>query len=190
MANVSEILRRVYGVKGLAFPANSNVAPVSPIAGDFKMSPQETPERTRKGTRLQGENVLGRPVFMPVKLNGIELANPLVTVTGEKLIIETDVVEFGTVFEKVFIKPYDITIICTLINADGSFPENEVIEMEKLYREGDLYTLECALTDIFIQPKNNFILTRIDLMDMQGVEDAQVIQLTGRSNVDFELEII
>lgn len=190
MANVSDILRRVYGVRGLPFPANPDYAPVSPIAGEFSAPAQPLPERTRKGTRLYGENVLGRPVFMPAKLNGVELANPLITLSGEKLILETDLVDVGTVFEKVFVRPYDITIICTLINAEGTFPEAELIEMQQLYKDGDLYTLECALTDIFLQPRNNFILNRIDVMDMAGIEDAQVIQLTGRSNVDFVLEII
>jgi hypothetical protein len=185
--NVGDILRKVFGFRGLPFPATPDQTPVSPIAGAFKGEPLISQERSRKGTPLWGKNALGRPVFMPAKLNGYELPNPLITITGEKNIIETEVFDKGTVFEKVFTKPYDITIICTLINADDTWPEEEVIQMKKLFTENDLYTLECALTDIFLQPRNNFILTRIDLLDMQGVENAQVIQLAGRSNIDFEL---
>lgn len=190
MPNVSDILKRVYGARGLPFPVSAVPDPVSFIGSDFKMTTSvPVQDRIQKGTPLWAKNVLGRPVFMPVKIGGIDLPNPLVSFSGEKSIIETDVIEVGTVFEKVFIRPYDITIICTLINEDGTWPEKEIVQMEKLYREGTLYTLECAFTDIFLQPKNNFILSKIDLTDMQGVEDAQVIQLSGRSNVDFELEI-
>lgn len=190
MANIGDILKRVYGYRGLPFPASPDTTGVSFIGSEFKETTAiPTQERISKGTPLWGQNVLGRPVFMPVKIGGIELPNPLISFSGEKAIIETDVTEVGTVFEQVFIRPYDITIICTLINKEGSFPEKEVIKFEKLYREGTLYTLECAFTDIFLQPKNNFILGKIDIVDMEGVEDAQVIQLSGRSNVDFELEI-
>lgn len=190
MPNVSDILKRVYGARGLAFPAKPDDNHASVIAAEFTGAAAiPWQERIGKGTPLWGRNVLGRAVFMPVKLGGIELPNPLISFGGEKSIIETDVVEVGTVFEKVFTRPYDITIICTLLNEEGTFPEKQVIQLEKLYREGTLYTLECALTDIFLQPKNNFILSRIDLQDMQGIEDAQVIQLSGRSNVDFQLEI-
>lgn len=190
MPNVSDILRRVYGYRGIAFPANPDGHQASLIATEFTGAitiPSQ--ERISKGTPLWGQNVLGRSVFMPVKLGGIDLPNPLVSFSGEKAIVETDVTEIGTVFEKVFTRPYDITIICTLINEEGTWPEKEIIQIEKLYREGTLYTLECAFTDIFLQPKNNFILSKIDVMDMQGIEDAQVIQLSGRSNKDFELRL-
>jgi len=187
--NISNLLKGVYGSRGLPFPGNPNESSGSPIAGSFPDHIQVSEQRSRKGAPLWGQNVLGRPVFMPAKLRGVDLPNPLITITGEKSFIETDITEIGTVFEKTFTRPYDIVIICTLINAEGTWPEDEIIAIKKLYTEGDLYTLECAVTDIFLQPRNNFLLQKIDLMDMGAVENAQVIQLSGRSNIDFELEI-
>jgi hypothetical protein len=51
-------------------------------------------------------------------------------------------------------------------------------------------TLECALTDIYLQPTKNFILKRKDLLSGEGEETVEVIQFSGRSNIDFELEIV
>lgn len=200
--NINTILNRVYGVRGLPFPGKPNTETHSFIAPEFTAAVQTSKERSRLGTPLWSSNSLGRPVFLPVKIDGKELPNPLVTITGEKEIIETVVVDAGVVFEKIFTKPYDITIICTLLGTtyddegtpgaatvDNSFPEAQIIEMQTLYVKDKLVTLECALTDIFLQPKNNFIIKSINLLDMQGIENAQVVQITGRSNLDFELEI-
>lgn len=187
--NIADLLRKLYGGKGLAFPGKPNMEKVSPVAGDFAAPVQSMRERSRKGTPLWGQNLLGRPVFLPAKLEGIDLPNPLISISGEKAIVETDIVDVGTVFEKVFTKPYQVSIICTLISEDGSWPEDELISMYNIWKKDDVLTLECALTDIYLQPKNNFILVYKDLLDMQGVENVQVIQFTGRSNIDFELEI-
>lgn len=187
--NLNDILTTVYGVRGLPFPKKPGKVTPNVIATGFEPINYVENSKSKKGTSLYKQNALGAWVFLPAQLGNTELPNPLISISGEKSIIETDVVDVGTVFEKVFTKPYDITIICTLINADNTFPEDDIIAFEKLYREGDLYTLNCALTDIFLQPKDNFILTRIDLLDMMGIENAQVIQLSGRSNINFELEI-
>jgi hypothetical protein len=96
----------------------------------------------------------------------------------------------GTVLEKVFTRPYDISIICTLLGDKGQWPESKIRSMAAIWKKDDLVTLKCALTDIFLQPKENFIITRISFLDAQGAENVEVIQIDGRSNIDFELEIL
>lgn len=186
---VLDILKRVYGARGLAFPGKPNTEAPTLVAPEFEKSPKVSPARSRKGTPLYAQNALGAWMFLPARLNDIELQNPLVSIHGEKAIEETDIVGVGTVFEKVFTRPYDITIICTLINDDDVWPEDQIIQMKELWQIDDVLTLECAVTDMFLQPRNNFILKTFDLLDMQGVENSQVIQLSGRSNIDFELEL-
>ena len=189
--SVTEILSLVYGPTGLPFTAKvTEAGSGNHIATGFEGSFQPANEKSIYGTKLYGYNALGRPVFLPATLDGKELPNPVIIMSGEKEIVETDVIDAGTVFEKVFMKPYDITIICTLISEDGSWPEKDIIDFKKLYTEGDLYTLECAYSNIWLQPKNNFLLTAVNLVDMAACENAQVIELTGRSNIDFELEIL
>lgn len=190
--SITDILKFAYGPKGLPFPRPAEKPGGNPIAGEFagSMPGQPTDRSSITGKALYEQNALGRWVFLPASLNGQPLPNPLVSINGEKSIIETDVTEVGTVFEKAFTRPYDITIICTLLNGDNSWPEAEIKRMEQLYTQGDLYTLACPLTDLFLQPQNNFLLKGISVIDMGVCDNAQVIQLNGRSNIDFELVIL
>lgn len=214
MATISviELLSKIYGPKGLPFPGKPKTGDQSVIAGPgkiaqgFNKSVQRNTESDKSdlGTpiRKYDSEDLGRYVFLPASIsftikNGrylipkeIQLSNPLIIISGEKEIIETDVVDVGTVFEKVFTKPYDISIICTLIGEAGAWPEKELKDMAKLYKEDVLVTLKCALTDIFLQAKENMIITKIAILDAQGAENVEVIQIDGRSNIDFKLELI
>ena len=204
---VSDILSKVFGPKGIPFPGRGNTGdrpviasgykaeltgdqPV--IASGFNVQETTTAERSRIGTAIRkyDSEDLGRYVFLPATLDGLELSNPVVIISGEKSITETDVVDVGTVFEKVFTRPYDISIICTLIGDDRSWPETQLKEMVALYKKDDVVTLKCALTDIFLEAKNNMIITNIAILDAQGAENVEVIQIEGRSNIDFELELI
>jgi hypothetical protein len=193
--DVNRILNTVYGVRGLPFPQKVNTNTGTPIGAAFSAPVQEQKERTAKGTPLWNKNNLGAPVFMPAWINGVEIPNPLITITGEKSIVETDVVDVGTVFERIFQRPFDITIIATLISVDNSFPEEQLRNMLDIWKQDEAVTLECAYTDMVLikelgyRAGNNFVITKIDLLDMQGVENAQVVQITGRSNIDFELEL-
>jgi hypothetical protein len=204
--NISELIRNVYGAKGMPypdkttgtkystvadpFPDRSQGSSYSSIARMYGMDPVTEPERSRKGTPLWGKNLLGRPVFLPVTLDGVTLQNPIISISGEKAINEIDIVGVGTVFEKVFTKPYDISIICSIISKDDTWPEEEIIKMYNLWSKDAVLTIECALTDIYLQPKNNFVLFYKDIFEMTGTENVQIIQFSGRSNIDFELEII
>ncbi len=190
--NLLNILRKIYGSRGLPFPSKPNFDTGNPIAdkftGDISIPNNSV---SNLGTPMFSDNALGLPVFLPAKIDKYELPNPLITISGSKEIVETDIVDVGTVYQKVFTKPYEIKIICTLINADDTFPEDQIQEMKSnVWMPDKVLTLRCALTDIFLQPENNFIVESIDLMDMEGVENCQVIEINGKSNVDFELEIL
>jgi len=188
--DLNSILRTVYGVRGLPFPGKPADDQLIDTGFGFESVQSYPNERSKLGTPLRGINALGRPVFMPATLDGLELQNPLITISGEKSIVETDVVNVGTVFEKVFDRPYAITIIVTLINSDDTFPEDQITELVKKWKINDVLTLQCGITDFFLQTESNFILKKIDMLDMQGIENCQVVQLSGSSNIDFKLEIV
>lgn len=188
--DVSRILGQVYGVRGLPFPQKPTVDNGNPIADAFPELPEIADKRfSQMGTRMWGKNVLGRPVFMPAKIDGLELPNPLITITGEKEIVETVLVDVGTVFERVFTRPYNVSIILTLIAENDVWPEAQVREIVALWKKDDVVTIDCVLTDLFLKYRDNLIITNISLLDMQGVENAQVIEINGRSNIEFELEL-
>lgn len=192
---IIDVLNKIYGPKGLPFPSRPNEGEGAAIAGGFTIGNNEVKERSDLGTlgtpvRKYDNEDLGSYVFLPATIDGVELENPLVIVSGEKMIVETDIVDVGTVFEKVFTRPYDISIICTLIGENKAWPESKLKKMAALYKKDDLVTLKCALTDIFLQPKNNFLITRISMLDAQGAENVEIIQFDGRSNINFKLELI
>lgn len=189
MVNVFDILRNIYGPKGLPFPTHAETDPSGVIAGGFNVESNDTAKRSITGTPIKkfDSEDLGRYVFLPVNIDGIELPNPVVIISGEKEIVETTIVNVGTVFERAFTKPYDITIITTLMGQDGEWPEVELKELVKLWKKDDVVTMKCALTDIFLQSENNLVITKISLLDAQGAENVEVLQLDGRSNIDFEL---
>lgn len=148
---------------------------------------------------------LGRYEFMPVVINNgsedLELPNAIIMISGSKSLIETDVTYAGTVFQKAFQKPYDISIVTTVLSKDHNWPKDEFKAIVDLYngsRTGadgsvtnhvDLVTLKCALSNYFLQAEDNFIITRINILDNEGAENMEIVELIGRSNVDFELLI-
>lgn len=207
--NVFDVLGKVYGVRGLPFPGNPQRGGGRGIGEQFSDSGSVYPSNGVAGgfgdaivTGIGGETSAGTPVkkytderlgeyvFMPVYLDGIELPNAVIIITGEKRIIETDITEVGTVFEKVFIRPYDITILVTLIGKDGEWPQSDLSTIVNLWKKGDITTLQSAVTDNYLQAKGNFLITKNSHLDAQGAENVEVIQIEGRSNVDFELEIL
>ncbi len=148
---------------------------------------------------------LGRYEFMPVVINNgqqdFELQNPIIMMSGEKSVVETDVTYAGTVFQTVMQKPYDISIVTTILSKDHKWPKDEFKQMVDLYNgnrtdangnqlpQRDLVTLKCAISNYFLQPEDNFIITRINFLDNEGAENMEVLEFVGRSNVDFELLI-
>ncbi len=191
--NVINVLNKIFGARGLPFPQSPNKGEGTAIAGEYGDTIGKKQKQFGfKATAIRkfDSSDLGNYVFLPVTIDKIELPNPVVIISGEKEIVETNIVNVGTVFEKVFTKPYDISIICTLIGENRDWPEGELIRMAELYKKDDLVTIKCALTDIFLQAENNAIVTKISILDAQGAENVEVVQFDLRSNIDFELEII
>ncbi len=207
VTNVFDILQKVYGARGLPFPlppkkgdgtaigsafGKSLTGEGSAIAqvGNYPLPPVLDKASTGAFIRKYDDSYLGSYQFLPATINGVDLPNAVVIITGEKHIEETDIVDVGTVFEKVFTRPYSISIICTLISADNNWPELQIQQMRDLWLIDAPVTLRCALTDQFIQAENNFIIKNIAVLDNQGSENVEVIQLDGMSNIDFELELL
>lgn len=187
--NVFDILNKVYGPKGIPFPSAADTDARGVIASGFSVENNDTAKRSHTGTPIKkfDSEDLGRYVFLPVSIDGWDMPNPVVIISGEKEIVETNIVNVGTVFERVFIKPYSISIIGTLVGTDGEWPETELREALKIWKKDDLVTLKCALTDLFLQSEKNFVITSIQLLDAQGAENVEVLQIDGKSNIDFEL---
>ncbi len=205
--NVYDILSKVYGARGLPFPrppkqgdGTAIATPFgSPLLGDgtaiaangnYKGATIKDKASTGSLIRKYDDSYLGTYQFLPATINGIDLPNAVVIISGEKHIEETDIVDVGTVFEKVFTRPYDISIIVTLFDKDKQWPEKQLQQIRDLWLIDAPVTLRCALTDQFIQEKENLVIKHIAVLDNNGCENAEVIQLDGMSNIDFELELV
>lgn len=185
------ILATVYGKTGLPFPTRPAADRSIPIAGEFsEASEVKHNERSMFDKPLYRTNALGRSEFLPATLEGVALPNSLVNISGKKKIQETEMTGAnGSVKEIINIQDYSIRIICTEIYPDNTWPESTLHTLKRLWDENRALTLECPLTDIFLQAKDNVVITDIKLPDMMGIENAQVFELQLVSDTYFELEI-
>lgn len=198
--DVYNILQKVYGARGLPFPQPPSKGNGTAIAQLGEVQARHLIEQSTTGSpiRKYDDELLGSYQFLPAQIiwkdektlaqNTTDLPNAIVMISGEKSIEETDIVGVGTVFEKVFTRPYSITIICTLIGENGNWPENNIKELRDMWQQDMVVTLKCALTNLFLHDRDNFIIQKMDIMDSQGSENVEVIQFTGMSNIYFELE--
>jgi len=191
---------RTTGVIAPPFPFPILPGSDNPIARSFTTALQKATQKRansqgRNETPLWGESLLGRPVFMPAKMAigddyEIELPSPLITISGQKTIVETPLVgQDGTVKEYINIQDYSIKIVITIINKDDTYPESKFYEFVKLWKKKEVMTLKCALTDLFLQAKDNAVITGFNTPDMQGIINAQVIEYTLKSDWYYELEL-
>lgn len=186
------ILATVYGKTGIPFPANPTDNSNGMVAKEYNQNiEREIQQVSKYGISLYGTNLLGRPVFMPVILDGLELQNPLVSITGKKTIVETPMVGGnGTVKEIINLQDYSIKIICTDMRPDNHWPEDGLHEVKELWAKNKALTMQCALTDVFLQAKDNVVITGIAMPDMKGIQYAQVYEISLVSDFYFELELI
>ncbi len=189
--DLNYILATVYGKVGMPFPGKPADTIASPIAVDFKDNPASgRNDRSLFDQPLYRNNALGRPEFLPATLENFVLPNSLVSISGKKKIIETEMVGAdGSVKEIINTEDYTIRIICTEIYPDNTWPEQTLHQVKELYKQNKTLTLQCPLTDIFLQAKDNVVITSLSLPDMMGIENAQVFEIQLVSDTYFELEI-
>lgn len=184
------ILSSVYGATGIPFPGRPAPESSKMVAGEFTESLSITTNETSQLSKpLYSQNSLGQRVFLPVTLDGIVLPNPLVSISGKKTIVETPMVGAnGSVKEVINIQDYTIKVICTEIWPSNVWPESGLIMMRDVWLKNKTLTIECPLTDIFLQAKDNCVITGISMPDMRGIENAQVYEINLVSDTYFELE--
>ncbi len=192
--DLNTILGMTRGTIGLPFPLPLIDDPKGMVADDFPdkitIGWKKDTAQSKMGKPLYMMNKLGVWEFMPVFLNDIYLPNALVNITGQKTIIETPMTDFeGTVKEIINVQDWGLKIIFTVINEDGSYPEDWLYTMNDLYKLKEILTIDCAFTDAFLQAKDNCLITGLEPLNMQGIENAQVFEISLKSDRYLELEI-
>lgn len=147
-------------------------------------------QQTALGSPLWGKNSLGITYFMPVELDGIELPNTLINISGKKNIVETSLVgQRGTVKELINIEDYEIMIRGIVVDDQNSFPDEFIMKLQELYEKNESVALKCALTDIFLQEDDSVVIRSIRFPEMRGVEHAQAFEIECMSDPVFDLTI-
>lgn len=154
---------------------------------NFKSIPDKKKE-TALGSPLWGKNKKGIFYFMPVKLGDLELPNAIISFQGKKNIIETQLIGYkGSIKELINIDSYEITIRGILIDEEISFPDEQIMDLQELWDKNESISLQCALSDIFLQEDDKVVIRSIRLPEMKGIEHAQAYEIECISDAYFEL---
>lgn len=197
--SIPDLLAEYVGYRGHPFPGV--LFPRRPgsdyTGGDYEVT-TEAPvrqERTNLGSTLWQQDWRGRWYFMPVvfrhdKIGKVEIPCALISVTGRKNIVETQLVgRKGSVKELINLEDYKVSIAGFIQSRDGTWPEADIALVRDLYNVNESVELRCALTDLVFDEDDRVVITSIDLPAMQGVQDGQVIRLECTTDKPFELII-
>lgn len=191
--SIKDVLLDVIGYKGLPYPgvwfpekkrANDNGG------YEYSGSNKQVKTHSETGSLLRRRDSLGRYYFLPVTLvhkgKEYEIPNAVISLTGKKTIIETAMVgRKGSVKELINIDDYEINVQGVALSDD--FPESILSELEELYNINESITLKCALTDIFLDEDDRVVIKSIELSDMKGTEEFQVLKMNLVTDRNFEL---
>ena len=130
--------------------------------------------------------------FMPVSFehDGTtwEFDDAVVAINGKKTIVETPLLgRHGAVKELINIDDYEIKLVA-VVSADD-YPEQDVMDLVKLFKINESVKMICAITDYFLEDEDRVVIKSLDVPPVEGVEDLQVVTMTLASDQNFELEI-
>ena len=192
------MLASIVGYKGPIYPGA--FLPKRPegsyVGGPFEATSEATPrqELTKKGTRLFKQDWRGRWYFMPVSFRvgekEIEIPNAVISITGKKNFIETQLVgRKGTVKELINIDDYQVTIAGFIQSQDGTYPEDEIIAIRDLFNVNEAIDLISAFSDLILDDGDKVVITDIDFPATPGIEDGQAIRIECVTDKEFDLYI-
>lgn len=182
--NIVELLQGHIGYRGLPFPGAFTDMLGTPGFSQF----------TNRGKRLYKKDYLGRWYFMPVTfiVEGKELEFPtaVMSISGKKTIVETPMVgRKGTVKELISVDDYRVSITGFIENTEGTYPEDEIVEMQELFNYNASVELVSAFTDLIFDDGDRVVITSISYPPTPGLEDGQVVKIECVTDKPFELII-
>lgn len=142
---------------------------------------------------LRATDLLGRPLFLPVRLGGLLLDNePTLRITGRKTIVKTRPIgsrRKGTVKEQIGIDDDLVLIRGIIVNQQNTreYPEDKVKALRDLIGRNEALTIECGLTELF--GIYRVVIEEYDFPEIRGFQHAQAYELRCYSDEDFQLEL-
>ena len=132
-------------------------------------------------------DILGRPIFQPVKIKSRNLPNAVITISTQKKIISTPVTgKSGSIKELVNSEDYKITIKGVIVNQINEYPTDEVEKLHDLFLKEEALEIEneiCELLDI-----TNVVIVSFSLPNT-GKTNVAAYQFSLLSDDDYTLEL-
>lgn len=190
--DVTRELLSLIGYKGTFYPGIgfNKQFPVEQ-GGEYTIREYPTYRSTTpRGSVIRKSDARDTVIFMPVKIDGIDLPNAVISITGKKTIIETPLVGGrGTVKELISMDDYEITLAGVLISPDNQYPESLIRRFTKMWLKNKAITLESAISNTVLLDTQKVVLKTIDFPSVGAFENAQVISLTAVSDYPCTLTI-
>jgi hypothetical protein len=168
----------------------------SPKAAAYELPKNASVGRLSKyGLPLYGTDHRGGEYFLPATLGGLVLMYPLISISGKKKIVETEMTERrGSVKEIISIDDYSINIKGLIIGKhDNDFEtvEAQMIALRKLFETPGAVELENALTDVVLispgQKRDKVIIETIHFPESTGYKHIKGYDMNLVSDSVFEL---
>jgi len=182
--NLIELYERAFG-----HTAVRGVGPLIPI-GDATWPIPPYSVETERLVKDYRESMMGTPVMFPLKLDDYDMPNePLVHVTGNKIIVKTQVAGVqGSVKELVSDDDYMVTIEGLIINEDGDdFPEEisrRIIEICQSPKSLKVQSDFLAMFDI-----HNLVIENYNFQGVTGNQNVQSYTINALSDRPLTLEL-
>ena len=116
-----------------------------------------------------GNGLLGKYVYLPVRIAGVLIPYAVVSISGSKTIVETPLVaRRGTVKEQIALEDYRISVKGFFISQTNTLPDKEIQQLKQLYERADSLIFRNALTDIFLTDNDKVVIKTLDLPEVVG----------------------
>lgn len=177
--DIKELFRRAFGYEA---PDNSYVIEQAPARK----------ETGNLGGHYYAVDMYGREFFMPVTLAEILLPFAVISINCKKTIVATPMPERqGSVHEQISVDDYVINIKGLLVSEDNAYPEDSIIELQKLFLRNEAVTMRSVLSDIFLNGKfeHRVIIKSLSFPAVSGTENVKPYEMELESDMIFDLEI-
>lgn len=137
----------------------------------------------------------GRDYFFPVKLGNTQLPLPLIRIQGRLSIVETLMVNRdGSVKEMISTDDFRIMVRGLCVGTNNQWPEDEIMELQKLYAQKKSLSISCPLTDIFLlkpdrQGSDKVVINDLEILETRGFKNVVGYRMELTSDNPFSLII-
>lgn len=168
--------------------------------------PQASSKTTtsKLGQPLFMDDVFGREFFMPLQFTGTVKAGSLVVpfnylvpfavvgISCKKTIVSTPLVERqGSVKELINVEDYIFNIKGIIVRPDDEWPEDEISDLERIFKINQSLVLRSALTDIFLKGdyEHRVVIHNVKLPPTPGIQHSASFEMDCESDAIFTLEL-